>query len=466
MKLSGQQIEKLRDALISAFPEQSQLEQFVRFKFSQNLNAIAMGSDLKYIVFKLIQTAESQGWVKELIVAARESNPKNPELYVCAQELLPDESKINVQQTKEDLEADVNSPELPTRQAIVQPRPTQRWAFLVGVNTYTDSNNFGQLKFCVNDVLALEKILKQLGYEVHCLHDDRDRDDPLFPTRDNVEARLKEMCTAVRPNDLLWVHFACHGMRVERGASKKEPVLIMRDTQYALLEKRAFPVAEVEQYMRQSGAQQLVLTLDACHTGVEMGRNITDPEFIHNVYELAKGFALIAASTAQQVASEWQEKQHGVFTYYLLEGLSGQGDRVGKNFVTVDDLKNHVLDGLRRWGVKNYRTQEPTARTEGFGDMILADYRDAKLVMEKNRESEVNAPVKSQPTVEGGSTPRRLSNAAKKLLENQLNDLNERLEAVQRQMRTEGDLEKQLLLQRRADDLLKQIEKIQQQIES
>ncbi|KYC43309.1 hypothetical protein WA1_14590 [Scytonema hofmannii PCC 7110] len=88
----------------------------------------------------------------------------------------------------------------------------------------------------------------------------------------------------------------------------------------------------------------------------------------------------------------------------MLDGLSGQGDRVGKKFVTVDDLKNHVLDGLRRWGVQNYRTQEPTARTEGFGDMILADYRDAKLVVEKNREPELDAPVKNQTTIEGGST--------------------------------------------------------------
>ena len=92
--------------------------------------------------------------------------------------------------------------------------------------------------------------------------------------------------------------------------------------------------------------------------------------------DLAEGFALIAASTAQQVAQEWKEKEHGVFTYYLLEGLSGQADRDGKEFVTVDDLKTHVLDGLRRWNVEHGGLlQEPTARTEGLGDIILADYR-------------------------------------------------------------------------------------------
>ncbi len=200
----------------------------------------------------IIETAESEGWVEKLIRGARESNPGNSKLLIFEQEFFSNKSEGNSQQNKEDLRKDENSPPTPdSRQAIAKQKPTQRWAFLVGVNSYIDSN-FGQLKFCVNDVLALEKSLKQFGYEVRCLHEDRKWDDPLFPTRDNVEARLKEMCKAVQENDLLWVHFACHGTQVNREASKKEPVLIMRDTQYSLIEKRALPVAEVEQYMKET----------------------------------------------------------------------------------------------------------------------------------------------------------------------------------------------------------------------
>jgi hypothetical protein len=74
------------------------------------------------------------------------------------------------------------------------------------------------------------------------------------------------------------------------------------------------------------------------------------------------------------VAQEWEQEEHGVFTHYLIEGLSGRADRDQKGFVTVDDLRKHVVDGLRRWYVEQGRLiQEPTARTEGLGDMILAD---------------------------------------------------------------------------------------------
>jgi hypothetical protein len=261
---------------------------------------------------------------------------------------------------------------MPINTKAAQPNPIKnRWALLVGVNRYTDPA-VSSLKFCVNDALALEKILEELGYTVVCLHDQLDSRSHRFPNCDNVEAELTQLCEMVEPDDLLLVHFACHGKLVD-----EQPVLILQNTRLRNLPKTGLPLAEVKRCMHQSKARRLVLTLDACHTGVEIGRDIADPQFIRNAYELAEGFALIAASTAQQIAQEWGEKEHGVFTYYLLEGLRGKADRSNKRFVTVDDLKTHVVDGLRRWIVKNSGViQEPTAWTEGLGDMILVDNRD------------------------------------------------------------------------------------------
>ncbi|QSJ18944.1 caspase family protein [Nostoc sp. UHCC 0702] len=251
-----------------------------------------------------------------------------------------------------------------------------RWAFLVGVNRYIDPN-FRRLNFCVDDVLVLAEKLKALNYIVVCLHDRSERPNR-FPTCNNVVAELIEFCKNVKPDDLLLVHFACHGKRVN-----DKPVLILNDTRLPILETTGLFLEEVQQHMgynskakQHMGAKRLVLTLDACHMGVETGRDVDDPEFIRNAYELAEGFALIAASTAQQKAQEWHGKKHGVFTYYLLEALEGKADMGNKKFVTVDDVKTYVLDKLKRWSAENSGIiQEPTAYTEGLGAMILADYR-------------------------------------------------------------------------------------------
>lgn len=317
-----------------------------------------------------------------------------------------------------------------------------RWALLVGVDRYGDPA-FQRLNFCVKDVLALNTILEQLGYTITCLHDELDARDARFPTFSNVKAELTRLRQTVGPDDLLWVHFACHGTLID-----KQPVLIVENTRHATLADTALFLAEIEKLMRTSKATRLVLTLDACHTGVEMGRDLSDPAFIKNAFELAEGFALIAASTAQQVAQEWREVEHGVFTYYLLEGLTGKADHASKEFVTVQDLQTYVVDNLRKWSIKHKGLiQEPTFRADGIGDMILGDYR------------QYGKPDKSSP-----STMPNPNQIKKQALQRQYQNLQEEYEVVNTEISyTSGSA--RLKLERQAENLLQQMTNIDNQLQ-
>ncbi|MBO3459557.1 caspase family protein [Aetokthonos hydrillicola Thurmond2011] len=253
------------------------------------------------------------------------------------------------------------------------------WALLVGVNHYVDSE-IKDLMFCVNDVKALQKTLSKLGYEVFCLHDELDDKDS--PTRRNVKAKLNILSQTLQPNDLLWVHFSCHGTLTP---DKKEPVLILKDTEYSLLddESEVLSVAQVESYMRKSGARQLILTLDACHSGVNIGRDVIDQqEFFENVYQKAEGFALLAAATANQKA--YEDRENGIFSHFLLQGLNSKEVRENKNFITVYQLYSYVLNELRKWGVQKNRLQFPTQRIEGLGDIVLAYYAENVVKSDEN----------------------------------------------------------------------------------
>jgi V8-like Glu-specific endopeptidase len=84
--LSGSQYQQLTNVLIEAFPSKAKLALMVKFRLNKNLDAIALGDDLKEIVFKLIGTTESEDWTAKLIVAARESNQGNANLLAFAQQ--------------------------------------------------------------------------------------------------------------------------------------------------------------------------------------------------------------------------------------------------------------------------------------------------------------------------------------------------------------------------------------------
>jgi hypothetical protein len=75
MRISGIQRKQLHDALLAAFPSHSALEQMVSFGMDTSLAMIAGLGPLGDATFRLIEWAESQGRLEELVHTARAANP-------------------------------------------------------------------------------------------------------------------------------------------------------------------------------------------------------------------------------------------------------------------------------------------------------------------------------------------------------------------------------------------------------
>ncbi|MEH2061358.1 MAG: effector-associated domain EAD1-containing protein [Nostoc sp.] len=178
MGLSGQQRKELQDALIDAFPNTASLEQMLSFELDKNLRAIAGEGSLQDIVFKLIQTANSQGWVENLVDAACNSNPGNPQLRTIAEGLLPNHDPET---------CSVSSPNIPQKQTNQQQKILILTAIPHG--------------------LRLDKEIRQIEEAIR-----------RAANRDLFEIRIR---TAVRPQDIRRsiaeeqpqiVHFCGHGL--------------------------------------------------------------------------------------------------------------------------------------------------------------------------------------------------------------------------------------------------------------
>lgn len=239
----------------------------------------------------------------------------------------------------------------------------QKCAFVVGINSYKDG--IPHLQYCVNDAIELDQTLKNNGYRVKMLHDDME-DDGLVPTRSNIDKELYEWVRSLNPDDTLYVHFSCHGAIIDGNA-----MIITSDTRVNREKNTALYVNDIIEIMKRGHAKKLVLSLDICHGGIEMGRAFIDQEFVQNVYENAEGFVLLAASTAQQVAYEIDEFQHGLFSYYLIRGFCGDADQNFDGWISVDDIKNYALNAIRIWSTQHDSRQDPTYKSEGIGEIIL-----------------------------------------------------------------------------------------------
>lgn len=244
----------------------------------------------------------------------------------------------------------------------------KKWAVLVGANYYEDEAHYGNLKVCVNDVHAIADCLKEGNFRserIHVLSDNT----TLLPSRNNVLKSLKAIANATDQDDLFLFYYSGHGDMAE-----DEAYLVARDGHSIILPDTGISISQIIRIMGEANAKAKVIILDACHSGANImgkGSRKMTPEFIERVFVQAEGIAIIGSCKQNELSYEWRENEQSVFTYYLLDALSGKADYDAKNFVTVQDVNRHVSDGVRLWASQKQISQTPTLEYKGTGDIIL-----------------------------------------------------------------------------------------------
>lgn len=243
-----------------------------------------------------------------------------------------------------------------------------RWAILVGVDSYEDTANYGALRLCVKDVEAIREQLVAGGFDptrIRLLTDQTNEK----PTRANILTALKSVANATEPDDLLLFYYSGHG-----DEASEESYLVARDGRHLTLSDTAVSISRVKKYMDCAAARAKVIILDACHSGADIGgkgpKSMT-AEFINRVFEQAEGMAILASCKQGQLSYESRDIGQGVFTHSLLKALSGEADRDEKGFVTVQDASRHVVDGVKLWASQHNTSQTPTLHYTVAGDIIL-----------------------------------------------------------------------------------------------
>lgn len=93
--------------------------------------------------------------------------------------------------------------------------------------------------------------------------------------------------------------------------------------------------------------ENVVVMLDSCFSGTG-GRSVTSAGArplvisIENPLLTESKIMVLAASTGNQISSDYDKVQHGLFTYYLLKGMRGEADADGNGIVELIELYEYV----------------------------------------------------------------------------------------------------------------------------
>lgn len=241
---------------------------------------------------------------------------------------------------------------IPPAVASPQQKKTQRFAVVIGVSAY-EHKDIPPLPFAERDAQALADLLAKAGYpkeNVTVLTESA----KTKPTLQNISIALGSLRRATA-DDAVLIYFSGRGAR-ETDASGRErdgiaKYLMANDTEPDGLFSSALRWNDFEErILPRIRAGRLVMLFDADFSGNAAGRSFSkqttrsvgvSAEFMERLAR-ATGRVLITASSGNESALDAPDFRHGVFTYFVLQGLAGAADRDRDGLVTVSELYTFV----------------------------------------------------------------------------------------------------------------------------
>jgi len=236
----------------------------------------------------------------------------------------------------------------------------QRWAVIIGISAYRDSR-IPSLRYASADARSLynwltspeggryppTRVKLMLNKEA---------------TQLNIKDALFVWLQQALEEDMVLIFFAGHGSP-ESPDSPGNLFLLPYDVRYDNIATTGFPMWDIETALKRFvKAKKVVVMADACHAGgvgqaYDIARRAdrglkANPisSALQNLSGIGDGIAVITASDDKQFSQESEKwgGGHGVFSYFLLEGLKGEADYNNDNRVTLGEIIPYISEQVRR----------------------------------------------------------------------------------------------------------------------
>jgi peptidoglycan/xylan/chitin deacetylase (PgdA/CDA1 family)/uncharacterized caspase-like protein len=218
-------------------------------------------------------------------------------------------------------------------------------ALVVGIDEYT---RWPGLHHAVRDAKAVQQLLvTRFGFKpenVSLLLDAQ-------ATRSNILRALNDKLAdakAVRRDDRVVVFYAGHGGTRKLASGRDVGYLIPVDAPLADYAADAISMPQLQEVAEAITAKHVLFMIDACYSGLGLtragGTNPSKNFLADNARRLGRQM-LTAGGTDQQVADDGPGG-HSVFTWTVLQALSGKADLNGDGVITGTELAAYVAPSV------------------------------------------------------------------------------------------------------------------------
>jgi len=229
--------------------------------------------------------------------------------------------------------------------AIVRPN---LYLFAVGINDY--NNPKYQLNYAVSDAQAF---IQEFKSESNSLFKEQfvfslfDKE----ATKDKILEVFNEIQLEANESDVFIFYYAGHGCMSEESNSEFYiiPSNVTQMFNPDSLKGNAISANLIKTHSTNIKAQKQVFVLDACQSGgieSSLVKRGVDDEKAFAQLARSTGTFWLTGTTSEQFASEFEKIGHGIFTYCIVQGLSGLADAQKDKKITVQELSTYLNESV------------------------------------------------------------------------------------------------------------------------
>lgn len=230
------------------------------------------------------------------------------------------------------------------------------YAIVIGVEAYRQ--NLPKADFAVSDARTISAYLtKVLGYpeeNVVTLVNDRALQSDL------TKYFEKWLPNNVEKNSTVFVYYSGHGAPNPKTG---DAYLVPYDGDPSFIDETGYSLKRMYAALGKLPAKEVIVALDSCFSGAG-GRSVIakgSRPLVMNLQSnvvIPKNMTVLSASSGDQTSSTYDEKGHGLFTYFLLKGIKNEDVVKTEGGLEIRDLYNYIKPQVESIARKKFNNEQ------------------------------------------------------------------------------------------------------------
>ena len=251
----------------------------------------------------------------------------------------------------------------------IKPKAGSIHALIIGISDY---QNFRDLDYGDKDAIAFRNLLLSNAFNadssnIVLLLNEK-------ATVPNIEEALANMVSFVKEGDKVFIHFSGHG-GIEKLNTITRGCFLTWESSSANLRLSSYRIDDLNVYVGElatANKANVYLIMDACHAGEvnedRYAKNSNVNEYLLKIIH-GKTFLSCGPSEVSYEGDQWG-KGRGLFSYHLVNGLSGMADLDKDGLVDMNEIGFYVKDKVKKEARPNEQNPIITGEDEIVSTVI------------------------------------------------------------------------------------------------